>query len=106
MLTKRRYCTRTKHSCYLLCACRIPSKAYARSKLSRTTARGICSISVGCPHPPRRLSGSAFECMRECADLVKTEQPRNLGYMQLAIIEVTNCQIAPQLLKYFSEVQP
>src|SRR6266436_2250823 len=26
--------------------------------------------------------------------------------MQLAVIEVTNRQIAPQLLKYFSEVQP
>ena len=37
---------------------------------------------------------------------MKTEQPRDLGYMQLAVIEVTNCQIAPQLLKYFSEVQP
>src|SRR6516164_875303 len=66
----------------------------------------ICSISAGCPHPPRRLSGPAFECMRERAHLMKTEQPRNLGYMQLAVIEVTNCQIASQLLKYFSEVQP
>src|SRR6516165_7882839 len=44
--------------------------------------------------------------MCECADLIKAEQPRNLGYMQLAVIEVTNCQIAPQLLKYFNEVQP
>src|SRR5215468_8568970 len=105
MLTKRRYCTRTKHSCYLLCACRVPSKAYARSKLSRTTARGICSISVGCSHLARRLSGPAFVCMRECAHLMKTEQPRDLGDMQLAVIEVTNRQIAPQLLKYFSEVQ-
>jgi hypothetical protein len=35
---------------------------------------------------------------------MKAEQPRNLGYMQLAVIEVANCQIAPQLLKYFSEV--
>jgi hypothetical protein len=26
--------------------------------------------------------------------------------MQLAVIEVTSCQITPQLLKYFSEVQP
>src|SRR5215831_9791161 len=43
--------------------------------------------------------------MRECAHLMKTEQPRDLGYMQLAIIEVTNRQIAPQLLKYFCEVQ-
>ena len=37
---------------------------------------------------------------------MKTEQPRNLGYMQFAVIEVANCQIAPKLLKYFSEVQP
>jgi hypothetical protein len=44
--------------------------------------------------------------MRECAHLVKTEQPRDLGYMQLAVIEVRNCQIAPQSLKYFREVQP
>ena len=44
--------------------------------------------------------------MRERAHLTKTEQPRDLGYMQLAIIELTNCQIAAQLLKYFSEVQP
>jgi hypothetical protein len=42
--------------------------------------------------------------MRECAHLMKAEQPRNLGYMQLAVIKVTDCQIAPQLLKYFSEV--
>jgi hypothetical protein len=28
--------------------------------------------------------------MRECAHLTKTEQPRNLGYVQLGIIEVTN----------------
>src|SRR2546423_14947714 len=26
--------------------------------------------------------------------------------MQLPVIEVSNCQVAPQLLKYFSEVQP
>src|SRR6516162_5372022 len=106
MLTKGRYCTRTKHSCHLLCACRIPSKAYARSKLSRTTARGICSISAGCSYLARRLSGPALERMRECAHIIKAEQPRDLGYMQLAVIEVTYCQIAPQLLKYFSEVQP
>jgi hypothetical protein len=37
---------------------------------------------------------------------MKTEQPRDLGYMQLAVIEVTNCQTVPQLLKYFREVQP
>ena len=37
---------------------------------------------------------------------MKAEEPGNFGYMQLAVIEVTNRQIAPQLLKYFSEVQP
>src|SRR6266545_2114225 len=60
----------------------------------------------GCPHLPWRLSGPALECMRECAHLMKAKQPGNFGYMQLAVIEVTNRQIAPQLLKYFSEVQP
>jgi hypothetical protein len=44
--------------------------------------------------------------MRECAQLIKPKQPRDLGYMQLAIIEVADCQIASQLLKYFGEVQP
>src|SRR3954466_15506286 len=44
--------------------------------------------------------------MGERAHLMKAEQPRNLGYMQLAVVEVTNRQIAPQLLKYFGEVQP
>src|SRR5258707_5606680 len=61
----------------------------------------------------RRLSASGwasssppFECMRECTHLVKAEQPRDLGYMQLAVIKITNRQIAPQLLKYFGKVQP
>src|SRR5215475_14390631 len=63
------------------------------------------SMSAGCTHLAWRLSSPAFACMRECAHLMKTEQPRNLGYVQLAVIEVTNRQIAPQLLKYFSEVQ-
>ena len=62
-------------------------------------------ISGGCPHLARRLSGPPLECMRECTHFVKAEQPRNLGYMQLGVIKVSNCQIAPQLLKYFSEVQ-
>jgi hypothetical protein len=35
---------------------------------------------------------------------MKAEQLRDLGYMQLAVIKVTNSQITPQLLKYFSEV--
>src|SRR5262249_20756025 len=63
-------------------------------------------LSGGCPHLAGRLSSPPFECMRECTHLVKTEQPRNLGYMQLAVTKVTNRQIAPQLLKYFGKVQP
>src|SRR5260221_9990935 len=66
----------------------------------------ICSIRAGCSYLARRLSGPALERVRECAHLIKAKQPRNLGYMQLSLIEVTNRQIAPQLLKYFSEVQP
>src|SRR6516225_11018027 len=62
--------------------------------------------SAGCPDFARRLSGPALERMRERAHLMKTEQPRDLGYMQLAVIKVADRQIAPQLLKYFSEVQP
>jgi hypothetical protein len=61
-------------------------------------------ISAFYSYLARRLSGPALERMRECAHLMKAVQPRNLGYMQLAVIEVTNCQIAPQLLKYFREV--
>src|SRR6516165_8548638 len=57
-----------------------------------------------CTHLARRLSGPPLECMRECTYFAKTEQPRNLGYLQLGVIKVSNCQIAPQLLKYFSEV--
>src|SRR5215469_5007846 len=64
------------------------------------------SISARCSHLTRRLSGPALERMRECAHFMKAEQPRNLGHVQLAIIEVTNRQSAPQLLKYFGEVQP
>ena len=66
----------------------------------------VCSISVGCSRLAWCLSDPAPTCMRECAHFIETEQPRDLRYMQLAVIEVTNCQIAPQLLKYFSEVQP
>src|SRR5262245_24889666 len=66
----------------------------------------IWSISAGCSQLTRRLSRPALERMRECTHLMKTEQPRNLGHVQLAVIKVTNGQIAPQLLKYFSEVQP
>ena len=35
----------------------------------------------------------------------EAEQPRDLLYMQLAVVEVTDCKIATQVLKYFSEVQ-
>jgi hypothetical protein len=64
------------------------------------------SISSGCSHLARCLSGPALEGMRECAHLMKAEEPGNFGYMQLAIIEISDRQIVPQLLKYFSEVQP
>jgi hypothetical protein len=43
--------------------------------------------------------------MRERTHFLKAEQPRNLGYMQLGVIKVPMCQIAPQLLKYLSKVQ-
>src|SRR5258708_2773688 len=69
------------------------------------SAHGPCSIRACSSHLAQRLSGPALERVREGAHLMKAEQPRNLGYMQLAVIEVTNRQIAPQLLKYFSEVQ-
>src|SRR5580704_5536188 len=62
--------------------------------------------SVACSHLARRLSGPAFASMRECAHVIKAEQPGDLRYMHLTVIEVTKCQIVPQLLKYFSEVQP
>src|SRR5262249_49195242 len=75
-----------------------------RIGLGHTTP--TASTRAGRPHLAWRLSSPALACMRECAHVTKAQQPRNFGYMQLAIIEVTNCQIAPQLLKYFSEVQP
>ena len=37
---------------------------------------------------------------------MKAEQPRNLGYLQLAIVEVTNRQIASELLKYLTVPDP
>jgi hypothetical protein len=43
--------------------------------------------------------------MRERAHLIKPEQPRNLGHVQFAVMQVTNCQIVPQLFKYFTELQ-
>src|SRR5262245_45227357 len=63
------------------------------------------SISTDCSHFTRRLASPALERMGECAHFMKAEQPRDFGNMQLAVIEVSNRQIAPQLLKYFSEVQ-
>jgi hypothetical protein len=42
--------------------------------------------------------------MREGTHLMKAEQPRNFRYMQLAVIEVTNRQIAPQLLNPDSRI--
>ena len=62
--------------------------------------------SVACSHLARRLSGPAFARMRECAHVIKAEQPGDLRYIHLTVIEVTKCQIVPQLLKYFSKVQP
>jgi hypothetical protein len=56
----------------------------------RARGHGICSISAGCAHLARRLSGPALERMRECAHLMKAKQPGNLGYMQLAVVEVAN----------------
>jgi hypothetical protein len=37
---------------------------------------------------------------------MKAQQPRNLGYMHLAVVKVTNRQIMPKPLKYLGEVQP
>jgi hypothetical protein len=67
--------------------------------------RKVKGLSGGGAHLTGRLS-SPFECMRERAHLIKAKQPRDLGYMQLAVTEATNRQIAPQLLKYFGKVQP
>ena len=44
------------------------------------------SISAGGSHLARGLSGPALEGMRECAHLMKAEEPGNFGYMQVAII--------------------
>src|SRR5215475_12574894 len=71
-----------------------------------TRGRGVCSIGAGCSHLARCLAGPALVCVRERAHLTKAKQPRNLGYMQLAVLEVTNRQVATQVLKYFSKVQP
>ena len=49
-----------------------------------------CSIGVGRSQLAWRLSSPPLECMSECTHLMKAEQPRNLGYMHLAVVEVTN----------------
>src|SRR5262245_35834796 len=51
---------------------------------------GICSIGIGRSQLAWRLSSPPLECMSECAHLMKAEQSRNLGYMHLAVVEVTN----------------
>ena len=80
-------------------AAKIVKKAGRSQKSSRY-------LSAGNSHLARRLSGPAFARMRECAHVIKAEQPGNLRYMHLTVIEIAKCQIVPQLLKYFSEVQP
>jgi hypothetical protein len=54
-----------------------------RSQPREVACRGhrVCSISAGCSHLARRLSGPALKCMCECAHLMKAEQPRDLGHM-------------------------
>src|SRR5262249_13527947 len=84
---------------------RLISSSLAHARLTRRVSWHR-SISAGCSHLPRRLSSPALVCMRECAHLTKAEQPRNLRHRQLGVIEVTNCQVAPHVLKYFSKVQP
>ena len=42
------------------------------------------------PQLTRRLSGPTFACVRECAYLFETKQPRDLGYTELAVVEVPN----------------
>src|SRR5262245_45503257 len=65
-----------------------------------------CSIGVGRSQLARRFSSPPLECVSECAHLVKAEQPRDLRYMHLAVVEVTNRQIAPEVLEYLAVVQP
>src|SRR5262249_14998833 len=70
-----------------------PSSAlYRGASRPRPTfaSHGFYLISAGCSHLARCLSCPAPKRMRKCAHLMKTEQPRNLGYVQLGIIEVTN----------------
>jgi hypothetical protein len=53
-------------------------QAQARQRLCSVRGHGVCSISAGNPHLARRFSGPAPERMRECAHLMKAEQPRDL----------------------------
>src|SRR6266542_4398669 len=50
---------------------------HSRSRSGLLPARAS-SISAGYSHLARRLSGPALKRMRECAHLLKAEQPRNL----------------------------
>jgi len=57
-------------------------------------------------HLTRRLSSPALACVRECAHLMKAEPATQFSIHAACGHRVPNGQIAPQLLKYFSEVQP
>jgi hypothetical protein len=62
------------------------------------------STSPHGPHLAWRLSGPASAGMCECAHLLETEQPRDCGYMQFLVMEITDRQIVAQALKNLSEV--
>ena len=62
------------------------------------------STSAHGPHLAWCLSDPAFARMCERTHLLKTEQPRDCGYMQFAVIEVADRQILAQALKNLSEV--
>ena len=53
----------------------IVASAGSAAELKRgfAAAMAFCSISAGCSHLARRLSGPAFTCMRECAHLAKAK---------------------------------
>jgi hypothetical protein len=76
--------------------------------IASSAGSAFCSagaqLSAGCSHLARRLSGPALERVREGADLVKAEQPRDFRYMQLPVLKVSNREVLPQILKYFAEV--
>ena len=79
--------------------------SHSRHRGNERNAWALDSLSTSCPHLARRLSCPALERIRECAAPREAEQPRDLRYMQLAVVEVTDCKIATQVLKYFTEVQ-